>query len=461
MAQQLLVGATMLAVLGWLVVVARRHQAVLLGFLLLVTVLEATRDFSLTPVAAETAAKAAWYIAHSGTFLELGTVELRIFDVLTVVALLAGVIGLRDFRGSGLARLALASLFAMVAVGLVSFAIEWGIEPAVNGWRRWLLALSLFLFAATAKRAWRWSDLNLVAAAGLLMCALAAIEISIHGLGSAYGWVQGAGVRVNGRPVAESGTFVILAAAWVVVLHPARWGSFRVLALLTLLGFVVICQQRTTWIAAAASVAIWWIVQIARSQRFTLPRLGWSFTAGTYGLVGLAAMFASVWQLRESLGQGQTYEWRVARWRTSLSTARSSLEWLIGGVFGPTPVSVVRSQDGTTYAHSLYVWAVETVGLVGLAALLVLIASTCLSRAGRAGRAWPLVVGVIALAAGWSYGVSDWFWLLLGASAGWALANEPSFAAEPAGSDRTGSGDDRAPAAGTADGGRPPLPAGG
>lgn len=430
LAQQLLFGSAAIAAVCLLALAARRFQALLLGFVLLITVLEATRDFSLTPVAAESVAKSAWYIAHTGAFLELGSVELRIFDVVTAVALLAGLAGLARFRGPRPAAAALALLFAMVAFGVVAFALEWGLEPAVNAWRRWLLALALFLFAATARRAWRWSDLTLVVAAGLLMCGLAAAEISIHGLGSAYGWVQGAGVRVNGRPVSESGALVILAAAWVVALHPARWGAMRVLALAVLLVFLVICQQRTTWVAAAVSVALWWALQVVRSQRFVLPRLGWSFTAGAWGLFALGMGFASMWQLRESVGQGQTYEWRVTRWRASLSTARSSFEWLVGGVFGPTPVSVLRTQDGTTYAHSLYIWAIESVGLVGLAALLVLIVSTCFAGRARAGRAWPVVVGAMALASGWSYGVPDWFWLAIGACAGWAVANEVS-AREP------------------------------
>jgi len=434
LALYLLVAATAIAVIGWLVFLAWRFQLLLLGFVLLVTVLEATRDFALTPVAAATPEKGAWYIAHTGTFMTVGSLELRIFDVVTVVALGAGLLGLRRFRGPRVAALALAALVAMAAAGVVAFTLAWGLEPAVNSWRRWLVALALFLFAAAARRAWRWSDLGVVVAAGLLMCVLAAVEISIHGLGSAYGWVDGSGVRVNGRPVSESGVLVILAAAWVTALHPARWGPFRVLSLLTLLGFLVICQQRTTWVAAAASVAVWWAVQIARSGKYTLPRLGWSFTAGSWGLAAMGAMFVTIWQLRESLGQGQTYEWRVTRWRTSLSTARSSVDWIVGGVLGPTPVSVLRTQDGTTYAHSLYVWAVETVGLAGLAFLLVLVASTCFTRVARTGRAWPVAVGTMALAAGWTYGVPDWFWIVIGSCAGWAVTNElPERAADAVG----------------------------
>jgi hypothetical protein len=199
-----------------------------------------------------------------------------------------------------------------------------------------------------------------------------------------------------------------------------------------LIGFLIVSQQRTIWLAALASLALWLLVTAMRSGRRILSRISWSFVGLVYSGFALMLIVASSWQLQESLSNQRTYQWRVSRWQSSFSTTRSQLEWLVGGAFGPTPASV-NAQFRGLYAHSLYVWSIETVGLAGLALMLVLIASTCLRPALLSRGYWPLVTGVIALTVGYSYGLPDWYWLAIAMCAGWPAA-EPLTALAPEGS---------------------------
>lgn len=416
--QTVLFALAAIVAFGWAVHLAISRQLLVLGVALTVAALEATRDFAISPHDAVDPIDQAFYIGHSGVLFSIGQTQVHFLDLLCLVVAVAGVIGLRRFRGGRLTAFALACLGLLVLAGLVSFAISLGVQPAVNAWRRWIYALSLLLYATTTRRAWRWGDLKVLVAVGLLTCGLATAEILIHGFGSATGWVYGSGTKVNGRPLSESGALLILLAAWAVALMPGRWGPGRVGLLLVLASFVLIAEQRTVWIGAAVSLLVWWVLQIARSGRNVLTRLTWSFSAVVCGAVGLAVTFAVVWQLRASLTPGQTWGWRVSRWQASFATARSPEEWLFGGALGPTPASVISSFRGI-YAHSLYVWSIETVGLAGLAALVIVILSLCFSRGALSGRAWPVVVGSLLLAVGYSYGIVEWMWLAVGMCAGW------------------------------------------
>ncbi len=424
----LLLGAVGLVGIAWAVHLATRRQGLFLGVLLLVTALESTRDFALSPHSATNAIDAAFYIGHSGVIFSIGSVQVHIQDLFTVVAATAGVMGIRRFRGGPVAAAALAGLVVLVGLGVVTFAGSLGIETAVNSWRRWELALALLLYGMTTIRPWEWRDLDWIVAAGVLMCALAAAEISIHGLGSASGWTYGSGQRVNGRPIAEDGALILLAATWALALRPGRWTLTRIWMIAGLVGFLIVSQQRTIWLAALVSLAVWLLVTAMRSGRQILNRISWSFVGLVYSGFALMLIVASSRQLQDSLSNERTYQWRVSRWQSSFSTARSQLEWLVGGAFGPTPASVNLQFRGL-YAHSLYVWSIETVGLAGLALMLVLIASTCLRPALLSRGYWPLVTGVIALTVGYSYGLPDWYWLAIAMCAGWP-ATEPRAAAE-------------------------------
>jgi hypothetical protein len=403
-----------------------RWQGLMLGLLVMTTAFESTRDFALTsPVAPTTAvgySEGAYYIRHSGNLFAVGSAQIHLYDVVTLLAVCAGLLGLRRFRGNWTAGTALLALLTMTAVGIVAFALAWGLQPSVNEWRRWTIALSILLFGTTTRRPWRWSDLNWIVASGLIAAALTAAEIQIHGLGSAYGWVYGGGYKVNGRPIAEDGALLMLVAAWALALKPGRWGSLRVAGLLTLVGFTVISEQRTMWLAGAASLAAYLGIWLLNSGRQIIKRVSWTVISMVFAGFALLIAFANSPQLQDSLNQTQTYQWRVARWQTSFGVKRSLVQWLTGGTFGPTPATLpgnIGKDIHGLYAHSLYVWAVESAGLAGAALLVVLIASLCFASRSTSPAGWPLVTGVIALTAGYSYGLPDWYWLPIAMSAGW------------------------------------------
>ncbi len=413
-----LFGLAGISAIGWLVWVAWRRQAVFLVVLLGVTVLESTRDFALTPTSAPNAIDEAFYIGHSGAFLAIGSIQLHIQDVISLVAVLASLIGLNRFRGGRLAGVALFVLGSLVVAGVATYSIRLGADHGINAWRRWILALSLVLFGATARRPWRWQDLHWVTYAAVFTVVLGLIEIRIHGLGSAYGWVYGSGVRVNGRPISEAGAAVVLIGAWAAALAPGRVTLGRIALVIGLIAAIIVFQQRTIWVATGVSVGLWLAVMLARSGRKTIERLSWGFVTACWASAGLLVVLSVFSQINDSLNQVQTYQWRVQRWQSSFQVVRDQLQWLLGGAIGPTEASVNRQFNGV-YAHSLYVWSIETVGLIGLGALLVLVGSLCFTRVARSGRAWPMVVGAAALSIGLTYGLPDWLWLPIGMCAGW------------------------------------------
>ena len=410
-----LVAALAAAGLGWMLYLALVHQGAFLGLILFLTVVEATRDFGISPT---DSFESAWYIGHTGTLMTFGSVEVHIDDLLTVVCAAAAIIGVARFRGGALAGYLIASIAALVLIGLLFFAQSVGITHSINYSRKWLLAISMVAYGATTTRPWNWQDLRWVVAAGLLACVLAAAEIRLHGLGSAVGLTVSNGVALNGRPLGPQAVLIILLAAWAVALAPGRLGATRILLIALFATTILAAQVRSVWLAAAIGLIVWWAVRLAGSNRFVLTRLAWSVVGVILGLVVLAATVLRSNSLQQSLTDQSTYQWRLSRWDESLGIARSSIEWLLGGTFGPTPASVIDSFHGL-YAHSLYLWSTETIGIVGAAMMLILIAALCLRSPQGSGGSWPLITGVTALAYGYTYGLPGWYWLMIGLCAGW------------------------------------------
>ncbi|MCX6388789.1 MAG: hypothetical protein NTX07_08700 [Solirubrobacterales bacterium] len=404
--------------LGWATFLALARQGAFFGLILALTVFEATRDFALTP---EVALDSAFYIGHTGTIGRVGGVEVHIEDLITLVALFAAAVGALRFRGGPWLAFALLGITAMVLVGLACFAQTEGLTHAINYWRKWLLAVALFAWGATRPRDWEWKDLRWLVGVGLMASVLAVAEISIHGLGSAVDLTVSNGQALNGRPLAAQAALIVLMAAWVTALGPGRRSVTNITLTAFLVLMVGVLQVRSVWLAAGVSLAVCWMAMFLRSGRFVLPRIAWSAIAAIVGLVALAAAVISSPSLRLSLTSQKTYQWRVSRWDESFGIARSGVEWLFGGMFGPTPVSVIGRFNGL-YAHSVYVWSTETVGLVGTVATVSVICLACFRPSKSRSALWPAIVGSAALSYGYTYGLPGWYWLLIGSCAGWTVA---------------------------------------
>jgi hypothetical protein len=427
-ASEFLVACLAATLTCWVFYFALARQGAFLGLVLTISVLEATRDFALSP---PVTFESAFYIGHTGTLFTLGSVEIHIEDLLTVIAGLAALIGILRFRGGNLLGFALAGLAALTLLGLLFFSASEGFTHSVNYWRKWMLAIAFFGWATTTPRPWRWSDLNWLVGAGMLSSLLALAEIRLHGLGSAVGLTVTNGEALNGRPLGPQAALVALLAAWALALTPGRINLWRVCGIGLLTATVIAAQVRSVWIAALLSLLVWWAARTLRSGRFTLPRLAWTAVIGVGSLAGLALLVGSSPILQRSLSDQSTYQWRIERWQASFATTRSGLEWLAGGAFGPTPASLVDRTNGL-YAHSLYVWSVESVGLIGAGLMLALIALSCFRRSQLRQGSWPLVVGATALGYGFTYGLPGWMWLVLGSCVAW-MATSKTTATEDAG----------------------------
>ena len=99
-----------------------RWQVVLFAAVLLVTVFESTRDFGLSPPAEPVSGNGAFYIRHSGAIFSIGSAQVHISDLITLIAVGAAVTCLGNFRGNGWAGLALAALTCLVGLGVVAAA---------------------------------------------------------------------------------------------------------------------------------------------------------------------------------------------------------------------------------------------------------------------------------------------------------------------------------------------------
>lgn len=401
--------------IGWVGFLAFARQGAFMAVVLALSVLEATRDFALTPAVTF---ESAWYIGHTGEILTLGGVEIHIEDLITVIAAVAAMAGVMRFRGGPALAIALAGLTAIVIAGLIFFAGSEGFTHAVNHWRKWTLALALLAWSLTTPRAWCWRDMRWLVAAGFLAAILAIAEIRMRGLGSAAGLSLSDGEALNGRPLGPQAALMTLLAAWALVLMPGRMGWWRIAGTGLLAATVLAAQVRSVWIAAALSLLAFSIAHILRSGRAKLPRIAWAAVGAGTLLGGLSVIFAGSRMLQRSLSDQTTYAWRVERWRQSFAIGRTNLQWLFGEAFGPTPASVVDPSNGL-YAHSLVVWAVETTGAIGCALAILVILLCCLRPSQLRAGSWTLVTGVTALGYGLTYGLPGWTWIAVGACAGW------------------------------------------
>ena len=251
------------------------------------------------------------------------------------------------------------------------------------------------LYAASAPRLSQPDGLRPFVWAALLGSFTQVLGIALRGFGSNNDSVIVNGEVLGARPVTAAVALIMLMGMIVLLLDGRRVGAVKVLATAWLGASIIASQHRSVWVASAvAGVLI--VFAIARTSRQRL-------VVGTLATIG-AAMVATPWPLlfvhrsscplrppqRGPSSGGSTTGQRNSR------TERSALQWLVGSVFGPTPLS---DPDADVLfrvsSHSMYVETIATLGLLGLGLLTLIIAGgISTSRSGSAIRVrsslcWP------------------------------------------------------------------------
>jgi hypothetical protein len=266
----------------------------------------------------------------------------------------------------------------LVAWALVRGASSFGIPPAVNEGRKFLVFVGAAVYFSTVEphrdlldrigRIW------LVVAAGL--CVLTLLRWTGSFVGITAGSYEGGGSL---RVIPAAGALVVAQGALIAFPLVAD-RSRRLLRYLapTLLVFVVLLQHRTIWVIAAAGGLYLLFRERAFAGRI-LAALGVALVLFTVLLFtvfdGSDDLLAD--QLSRSAQSTATFEWRMEGWR-ALVVQRGPdgpAEFVAGQPFGGGWERVMANGNSVEVSpHSFYVEPYLRVGMVGLALLLALYA---------------------------------------------------------------------------------------
>ena len=386
---------------------AVRHQRLFLALFMLLTALDNTRDFAPNIVAT------------------LAGVSVYPQDVMTVICAGAALARIGQWRLRGVARTAALVLAGLVGLGVVSWILVFGVQEGTNSWRQEVLKVALLFYATTRPRAWSGTDLWVIIVWPAVVVALASVlGILLFGFGSNSASVQVNGVMEVARPVWAAGALLMLIGLWIAVLADGRGTLLRVLVISLLGAMVLLTQVRSVWVAAILGGLAWWLVPRIRQRERSSGLGGVSRTILiVIGAMAVGIVATSISTLGQSASNDATWQWRFARWVKSMSIPRSWLEWMAGSALGPTPVST----PGTfpTFAHSVYVDAIEKTGFIGLVALLCIVIAVGITH--RPPWVGPLgsIVCVSFLGYGTAYQVPPWGWMLMGILLSSALVEPP------------------------------------
>jgi len=337
------VAAVLMAALLWVLVKSPRASITLI---LVLAVLEGSRE---------------WPVPLG---ISIGSINVNWADVATA---LMGSVALARLAWRHIVRPArggIVGMAAMIGVGLVSWLLIVGLQPAVNFWRGWTFPVAAVLYAASTPRLGEPGGLRPFVWAGVLASLTQVIGIARRGFGSNMDGVIVNGELASARPLAAAVALIML-IGMVVLLLDGRTVSLPSALLASWLGVsVVLSQHRSVWVAAAVAglLVVRALVSTSR-QRLVAGTLAGLGTA-TVGLA-VTAVVRSQHQLSVSASSTSTLEWRFENWTEKLTTERSTLEWLVGSMFGPTPLSDLRANVVfKVSSHSMYVETISTLGVV-------------------------------------------------------------------------------------------------
>lgn len=309
--------------------------------------------------------------------ISLGSLSLYPMDVLVAIATLASLIRwLINNREPErfVSRLNLSVLTVFVLIGVLQWTSVYGFQTALRSQWSFLIQGVLLMRYVHAQRMWLTiRDFEVIVTLGsVLVTGFALVRIITHGLGSSEVYDELL-QHATGRPTTAEGAFLVL-VGFIVLLNPQRFALkdrpvLRNRLLLLFGSMVVLLQHRSVWVGALLALIPWIVLRLdsstlKRSARFLLVA---SLTVSIFLFVRLFGT------LNDAATNTKTLQWRTSRWQESVSIPRSFSEWLFGAVLGPTPASNLETFN--VYSHSMYIDAMEKIGLIGLALLLILYAA--------------------------------------------------------------------------------------
>lgn len=299
----------------------------------------------------------------------LGSIRVTAFDVIIVLVLTAGVIGV----ALGRIRLEPATwpwllMLALLAVGVVRGVAGFGPEPAVNATRLLGGFLVPAAFVAVQRqhvaRIAAWTRASLFA--GAVVLGVAALWFLARNGLSTFG--------TDGRRALDSLGALLVAQAGLLAAANRSWPPWlRTTCAAAAAAVLVAAQVRTVAVAAVAGVLVL-AVTSARGKRMQA-------VAGVgLGVVALLVVAGSMSGLSQSLRyassepfqKGSTFEWRTRGW-VELVDAQlddSTIDLVIGDPAGEGTTRRIRidgiAREVTFSAHSQWVTTLLALGVVGL-----------------------------------------------------------------------------------------------
>ena len=342
----------------------------------------------------------------------------QLFTVYTVVILVVLAGPWRRWAPLFNAAVAVMSLMLMLGVLFWTSMLDW--SESLNNWAQWLLPFSGFLLAATyAKKQWViWR--GLLVAYGLFIAVYQIVALAFFNTtqpDSATSWAF-----YGTRTISWSQSLLVVYAFILAMDLPTLSRRNRAI-LMSFLGIsVIIAQHRSAWVALLIATALVLFRQL-RTGRLRADCIGPLVTLGAFAVAAVLPAVTSLSilpgnsnteGLPGSFQATSTTGWRWEMWTSRMTTSRSPGEWLIGGVFGPTPAWGPSSQVLVPQisSHNLYVDTVTMLGIVGVICFAVFFVLAVRSKVPGMGSVQVALVATLGF--GMFYQWPTVSWMLLG-----------------------------------------------
>ena len=272
----------------------------------------------------------------------------------------------KEFNGHGTLFLRLTYFQAsLVVLACISWISTYGIQAGLNAWR-W--ALTPIFFTVYILRKVRKISKNeiytLLSLPGIFLACITLFRFLTKGIGS-YGVVD----LITGetqRATTAAGAFAIWMSIIGIYYFAPKRGLLQILILFSLFLIVLLLQHRSVWTSVLAGIFVM-ILHQPKTDKISRTAKYLFFTLTALCVVIIAHNNSVLTEAASSTG---TFDWRVRRWKSSMATSRSIVEWVFGSVLGPTPVTNLKNYK--IFAHSTYVNQIEFFGYLGLLLLFLI-----------------------------------------------------------------------------------------
>ncbi len=359
------------------------------------------------------------------TFGFASTYVSRTRELMTFYVVMAVVVSALPWRRWTITTKWLIGAFLVqVVVGFAFWSAQDGSRIAINYWSQWLLALAFLLLGLTFYRAcwWLWGPIIIGYALVIAGVCLAGLLFWHSPPAQLNGPAEFYGDRPVGAPAA-----LMMVLGLVLAAGEGRLSSRVRTAVVVVLGAtVVLAQHRSVWIALLVALVL--LMWDGKRRGVSFRQMAGFLAVAAFFVLSAVMPVLTPWSILPSGPSAQagpslpdsfesvgTFSWRLDMWESRLTQSRSLMEWLTGGMWGPTPVWGPGSSvmNPTISSHSMLVDLLSMLGLLGLVVFVVLFLRATAYR-------WlvppVLPICLIATAAfGFFYAWPSWAWVFLGA----------------------------------------------